>query len=206
MENLNFILYISIAAPLSMMLFVCKEKLRRFIIFFLTGMTACVFSGEIVGVIINKLNISLEYVVTNITPVLEEVCKAIPIVFFALVLQPKRQVLLECAFAVGVGFAVQENAYILANYSTDASLILAIVRGFGAGILHGTCALGVGYGMSFFYTRRKMAVPCTTALLTATVVYHSIYNMLLLTYGSITAVITVPVFVGIVISIKKYYK
>lgn len=134
---------------------------------------------------------------------MEEFCKAIPIVFFALVIQPKKQVLLECAFAVGVGFAVQENAYILARYSTDASLFLAIIRGFGAGILHGECALGVGYGMSFFNTRRRMTIPCTTALLAASVVYHSIYNVLLQAYGPITAIIAIPIFIGVVISIKR---
>lgn len=203
MENLNFILFISIATPLSMSLFVCKEKIRRFIIFFLTGMTACVLSGELVGVIITESNLSFEYAVTNITPVLEELCKAVPIIFFALVLQPKKQVLLECAFAVGVGFAVQENSYILAMYSSSASVFLAIIRGFGAGILHGACALGIGYGMSFFHTRRKMTLPCTTALLATAVVYHSIYNLLLMAYGPIAAVIVFPAFIGIVISIKK---
>lgn len=55
MENLNFIIFISIATPLSMMLFVCKEKVRGFITFFLIGMTACLFSGELAGVIVINL-------------------------------------------------------------------------------------------------------------------------------------------------------
>lgn len=203
MEKLNLILFISIAVPLIMMLFVCKGKIRRFILFFLVGMTVCVFCGECAGVIRSCSGLSEDDMVLYITPVFEELSKTIPIVFFALVIRPKKQVLLECALAVGAGFAVQENSYILAVFASSASVSLAVIRGFGTGVLHIACALGAGYGMSFFHTRRKLTVPCTAAILTMSAVYHSIYNLLSLAYGPAAAVIAVPAFLGIVVSIKK---
>lgn len=203
MGNFNFILFVSIAVPMAMMLFVCKGKTRNIIIFFLIGMSACLFSGEVVGAIINKSGISAECTVINITPTSEEMCKLIPIVFFAVALQPKKQELLECAFAVGVGFAVQENAYILAMALDDVSIFHAVVRGFGAGMVHVVSALGIGYGMSFVNKRRKLSIPLTTALFAAAVVWHSIYNQLILKFGVATAILPMIIFTQIIIKIKS---
>ncbi len=202
MENFNLILFISIATPLLMMLFVCEGKTRNFVIFFLIGMSACLFSGEVVGAIIKAADFSDEYTVTNITPVLEETCKLIPIVFFAAVLKPKKQVLLECAFAVGTGFAVQENAYILAMALGDVSIFIAIIRGFGASMVHVVSTLGIGYGMSFINKRRKLSVPLTTALFAAAVTWHSIYNQLIQTYGAVISILPMIIFIQILWQMK----
>ena len=179
MENLNFVLFISIAAPLTMMLLICKDRTRALIAFFLSGTVACLFSGEVVGLIAKSSDFTLGYITTNFTPFCEELCKMAPILFYALVFRPKKQQLFECSFAVGAGFAVQENAFILASASNSVSLLLAIVRGFGAGMLHVVCTLGVSYGISFIRKRRKLFAPYTLALLTASVAYHSAYNQLL---------------------------
>ena len=50
--------------------------------------------------------------------------------------------------AVGIGFAVLENAFYLLN-SDSFNMVDAIVRAFGAGLMHGMCTLLVGVGISF---------------------------------------------------------
>ena len=80
--------------------------------------------------------------------------------------------------AVGIGFAVLENAYYLLN---DASfnMIDAVVRAFGAGLMHGMCTLLVGIGISFVKKKRKLFAVGTFGLLSTAIVYHGIYNILI---------------------------
>ena len=204
MENLNFVLFISIAAPLTTMLFVCKDKTRALIAFFLSGTVACLFSGEVVGLIAKSSDFTLEYIIVNFTPFFEELCKMVPTLFYAIIFCPKKQQLFECSFAIGAGFAVQENAFILTSFSDFASLSFAIARGFGAGMLHVVCTLGVSYGISFVRKRRKFFAPYTMALLTAAVAYHSAYNQFLQSrYAEYAIMLPMLTFVLIVFMMKK---
>ena len=204
MENLNFVLFISIATPLTMMLFVCKDRTRALIVSFLTGMVTCLFSGEVAGLIAKGTDFSTAYIVTNFTPLFEELCKLAPILFYVLVFRPNKQQLIEYSLAVGAGFAVQENAYILALPTTEASLLLAIVRGFGAGMLHAVSTLGTGYGIGFIRNRRKFFAPYTMALLTAAVAYHVAYIQLLQSpYEKIAITLPMLTFALIVVMMKR---
>ena len=178
MVNLSLTLFISFAAPLCMTLFVCKGRTRTLLTFLLIGMTVCLFCGELNALVYRINAIEMKYYTANFTPLFEEVFKALPILFFAFVYKPKRRTLLECSLLVGVGFAVLENAFILANEAEAVSVLTALIRGFGAGMLHGVCTLAVGYGMTFVHTRRKFFCTGTVALLTSAIILHSIYNML----------------------------
>lgn len=127
MENLNLILFIGIAAPLGMMVLVCKERAGRVILFLLFGMTICLLCGEIDGRLLPLTGYTEVYFTCNISPVTEELFKALPVIIYAFVDKPERQLLLESAIAVGVGFAVQENAYILASSPETLSIVLGII-------------------------------------------------------------------------------
>ena len=92
------------------------------------------------------------------------------------------------------GFALLENAYYLViNYETF-SIVSALVRGFGTGLMHGMCTLFVGFGISFIRKRRKLFAVGTFALLTTAITYHSIFNMLVQsthpTFGALLPLVT----------------
>ena len=176
MGNLNLILFISIVSPLTMMAFVYKGKSRVSLIFLIVGITVCLFCGELNGILFDLLHFDTKYYANNITPIVEEISKALPIMYYAFLYKPKKQNLLEGAIGVGIGFAILENAFVLASNISTISIPTAFVRGFGSGMVHGVCTLAVGYGMTFVHTRRKLFYTGTTALLSAAVVYHSIYN------------------------------
>ena len=178
MGNLNLILFISFAGPLVMALFVCRGKTRTLLLFLLIGLVMCLFCGELNTIILNMLHLDRRVFTRSFTPLIEEVCKALPVLVYAFLYRPDRRTLLECAVLVGVGFAVQENAFILIGAADTVSLSLALIRGFAAGVSHGLTTLAVGYGMSFVHTRRKLFYTGTLALLTAAVIFHSIYNTL----------------------------
>ena len=178
MGNLNLILFISFAAPLLMTLFVCRGKARTLLLFLFLGTVVCLFCGEFSAIIMQMLPYDRKYFTSNFTPLFEELFKALPILVYAFLYQPKRRTLLECSVLVGVGFAVLENAFILGGAADSVSVTNALIRGFGAGMMHGVCTLAVGFGMSFVHTRRKLFYTGTTALLAAAVIYHSVYNTL----------------------------
>ena len=82
------------------------------------------------------------------------------------------------SMALGIGFALLENAYFLLN-SDDFTILIAIIRAFGAGLMHGMCTLLVGVGISFVKRKRKLFTVGTFGLLSTAIVYHGIYNILI---------------------------
>ena len=178
MESPHLMLFICLAAPLSMMLFVFKGRSREILSFLLAGIFMCLFAGEINGLILNKTELSLRFITVNITPIVEELLKAIPVVFFAFLWKPDRQLLLECAIAVGVGFATLENTCLLFDNAAFLSAGMIVSRGFGAGMMHGVSTLAVGSSMTVASTEKKLSCTGTVAALSAAIIYHSIYNII----------------------------
>ncbi len=80
--------------------------------------------------------------------------------------------------ALGIGFAVLENAYYLISYP-NFNMLSAVIRAFGAGLMHGMCTLLIGVGMSFVKKKSKMFAVGTFGLLSTAIVYHGIYNILI---------------------------
>ena len=111
------------------------------------------------------------------TPISEELLKAFPILFFATVFTAKKEALFTASMAVGIGFAVLENAFYLLN-SSSYNMIDAVIRAFGAGLMHGMCTLLVGVGILFVKKKPKLFVVGTFAMLSTAITYHGIYNML----------------------------
>jgi RsiW-degrading membrane proteinase PrsW (M82 family) len=154
-----------------------EKKARQPIIFVLIGIFVSVFAAEVNGLLCALLPMSTYEITIIVTPITEEILKAIPILIFATVLVAKKEAVFTASMAVGIGFAVLENAFYLLN---DASfnMIDAVIRAFGAGLMHGMCTLLVGVGISFVKKKSKLFLVGTFALLSTAITYHGIYNML----------------------------
>ena len=177
MDNLIYILFVSVFVPILLMAFLIEQRARQPIIFVLIGIFVSVFAAEVNGLLRDLLPMTPYEITTVVTPITEEILKAIPIVVYATVIGAKKESLFTASMAVGIGFAVLENAYYLLN---DASFNMfdAIIRAFGAGLMHGMCTLLVGVGISFVKKRNKIFAVGTFALLSTAITYHGIYNML----------------------------
>ena len=177
MDHLIYILFVSVFVPILLMACLIEKKARQPIIFVLIGIFVSVFAAEVNGLLRTLLPLSTYEITIIVTPITEEILKAIPILVFATVLLAKREAVFTASMAVGIGFAVLENAYYLLN---DASfnMIDAVIRAFGAGLMHGMCTLLVGVGISFVKKRSKLFLVGTFALLSTAITYHGIYNML----------------------------
>ena len=177
MDSLIYILFVSIFVPVFLMACLVDKKSRPPIVFVLIGIFVSVFAAEVNGLLRNLLPISTYETTIIVTPITEEILKAVPIFVFATVLSAKKEALFTASMAVGIGFAVLENAYYLLN---DASfnMIDAVVRAFGAGLMHGMCTRLVGVGISFVKKKSKLFIVGTFALLSTAITYHGIYNMM----------------------------
>lgn len=178
MDNLSYVIFICLTVSIGLMLPLMEKKTRRVMSFVLVGVFACLFVSEINGVIMKAFHNDSFYVTTTLTPVTEEIIKALPIVYFAIVISDDRRTLISIAYAVGVGFAVLENMVILVQNIENVTILWALVRGFGSGLVHGICTVMVGFGISYIKKRRKLFYCGTFALLSAAIIYHAIYNLL----------------------------
>ena len=182
-------IFLCLLAPLSMMLFIFKGRQRAILTFLLTGIFMCLFAGEINGLIKSSTDMTLRFLTVNITPIVEELLKALPIIFLAFVIKSDRQILLESSIAVGVGFATMENVCLLFDSASFISAETIIARGLGAGMMHGVSTLAVGYSMTKASAERKLSYAGTVAALSVSIIYHSIYNIMVQSEHSILGIL-----------------
>ena len=182
MDNLIYILFICIVAPLLLMLPLLKKWSRLITGYMIIGIVLALFVSEINTLLLRTLECDTSYFTTTITPATEEIVKTVPILFYALTFSDKRERLMSIALATGIGFGLFENTVVLVQslvQSTDSVTIgWALIRGFSTALMHGVCTMTVGFGISFVKMKKKLFYCGTFALLTMALVYHGIYNML----------------------------
>ena len=177
MDDMIYILFISLFVPILLMANLIEKKARLPIIFVLVGIFVSVFASEVNGILRIVLPLSNYEFTIIVTPMTEEFLKALPILFYAVFLSDKAEILFTASMATGIGFAVLENTYYLLNVATW-NVPDAVIRAFGTGLMHGMCTLLVGAGITFVKKKRKIFWVGTFALLSTAIIYHGIYNML----------------------------
>ena len=179
MDNINYLLFICVAAPIFLMLFVLEKKSKITVGYMLIGIFVCLFISEVNGLLLQTFGNDTYYVTTTITPITEEIIKALPVLYFAFLFSDKQETLISLSIATGIGFAILENLMIFVANVDNISLFWAAVRGFSSGLMHGLCTAAVGIGLSFVHKKRKLFYCGTFALLTVAITYHAIYNTLI---------------------------
>jgi RsiW-degrading membrane proteinase PrsW (M82 family) len=177
MDDMIYILFVSVFVPILLMANLIEKKARLPIVFVLAGIFISVFAAELNGVLRQMLPLNNYELTIIVTPMTEEVLKALPVLFYALVISDKQERLFTASMATGIGFAVLENAYYLLT-SHHWNVLDAVARAFGTGLMHGMCTLLVGVGITFVKKKRKIFWVGTFALLSTAITYHGIYNML----------------------------
>jgi RsiW-degrading membrane proteinase PrsW (M82 family) len=169
-------LFTALSAPLLIAIFLLKGGARRFVAFLLLGLLACFFAFYINDYVALISGMDEQENAVKLAPVIEELLKALPVFFLAAALSPRRRDILSSAVAVGLGFALLENAHVVMN-AEGAGFFFALLRGLSAGILHTVCGAILGYGMAIFYRRKYLAFPMSFALISLTSTFHAIYHL-----------------------------
>lgn len=207
MDSIIYILFVAISVPILLMTLLVEKKSRFPLIFVSIGIFVSVFASEVNGLLSHILSMDRYSITVIVTPVSEELLKALPILYYALVISDKREKLFTASMAIGIGFAVLENAFYLLD-SPGFSMVNAIIRAFGAGLMHGMCTLLVGVGISFVKKKSKLFAVGTFGLLSTAIVYHGIYNILIQSeYSIVGALLPIATYLPFIfwrIKLKKY--
>ena len=194
MANLTVILFLCATVPMLPALYMLPDKRSRlFVGFMLLGMVVCLIASEVNSLLLGLFGGDMRYASTNIVPIVEEVMKALPVLYFALFFSDNRDTLLSISFAMGLGFALLENMVILTGSIEKVTILWALVRGFGAARMHSSCTSLIGQGISYVHKRRKLFYCGTFSLLISAAIAHGLFNTLiqsqykLAAYGVIVA-------------------
>lgn len=176
-------IFICLALPLMLALFFTKDRSRSFIVFTLLGMAMCLLSAYVSSFFMDYYNVHSVETSTEIAPVCEEVMKLLPLLFYFLILEPEPRELPAAAIALAAGFATFENVcYLVENGAADFTVLLT--RGISAGALHILCGIISGYGISYVFSRRWLALTGTVGILGFCSGIHAIYNLLIAAGGT----------------------
>lgn len=165
--------------PLLLMLPLLQGQSRWLIGFMLIGASIAVSVSEINALIQIMMNLSSLQISLQIAPGSEEIMKAIPILIYAILLSDDPKKLLPLSMAVGIGFAILENAYVLMNNIESVSLLWAMIRGVSTSLMHGMCTFVVGYGMTYIKNQKKLFYTGTFGLLAVAMTFHATFNLLI---------------------------
>ena len=179
MDNIVYAVFICLMVPMLMSLSLLQHRSRLVMGFVLIGSTVCLAASELNGLLFPYFDDMLSFC-TTISPITEEILKALPILYFAFVISDNRTTLVQISFAVGLGFAIMENMTVLVQNLSDINIIWALIRGFGAGLMHSICTVVVGLGMSTVHKKKKLFVCGTIALLMMAITYHATYNTIVM--------------------------
>ncbi len=180
MANLTIILFLCATVPMVPALYMLPDKRSKlFMAYMLLGMVVCLIASEVNSFLLKFYGGDAHFVSCNITPMVEEVFKALPLVYFALIISDDRDTLMSISFAMGLGFAVLENMVILMGSIANVTVFWAFVRGFGAARMHSACTTLVGRGICYVRKRRKLFFCGTFSLLVSAVIAHALFNTLI---------------------------
>ena len=122
MDNLVYILFICHVAPMLLMMLLLKKRSRLLVGYMIIGIFVSLFVSELNSILLKLFGSDTLYVTTTITPISEEIVKAIPVLFYAIVFFDNRDRVMPIAFATGIGFGMFENMVILVQNIENVSI------------------------------------------------------------------------------------
>lgn len=175
-------IFVCIAGPLLLASLYMGKKYYSFFLFCIAGMGACVLSAYINTFFARFYGSDYMNAITQIAPVVEEVMKLLPLVFYLLIFEPKSEKINIAILIIATSFATFENVcYLIENGAAQISFIL--IRGFGTGAMHILCGIIIGYGLVYVWQYNWLKIPGTFGLLGAAITFHAIYNLLIANGG-----------------------
>lgn len=185
---------VCIAAPLFITMLCVGRKYRASFVFCFAGMLVCLLSAYLNTFFTIIYQADTMNAATQIAPVVEEIMKLLPLLFFLIVFEPDLQRFRLAAMLVAASFATFENICYLAENGAGQMLFL-LIRGFGTGAMHVVCGSAYSEGLRFVWHDRLLRSVCIPGILCVTIIYHAIYNLLVSVGGSVQVIgYCVPLF------------
>ncbi|MEG1429693.1 MAG: PrsW family glutamic-type intramembrane protease [Hydrogenoanaerobacterium sp.] len=180
-------IFICLAAPMIIGAIYAGKKYCRAFVFVVAGYSMCLLSAYINSFFTGYYGVDIISAAVEITPVVEEILKLLPLLFYIFVFEPDEKSVQMAIFTIGASFATFENAcYLIEHGAAEFSSLL--IRGFGAGAMHIICGIIIGYGMIYVLKYPWIKLAGTFGLLCAAITYHAIFNLLVSSGGALQTV------------------
>ncbi len=183
---MNYIenIYVCLAAPMLIAIICLRKTHRRVMELILGGMTACLLSSYISTFIASAQHSDIFAASISITPIVEELMKFFPVLFYLIVFEPERDKAVGALLLIAIGFATFENVCYLTQNGAG-KLTFLLIRGFGTGTMHIVCGLIIAIGLLYLWDQHWIRAAGLFGLLSLTITYHSIYNMMVSQQGAV---------------------
>lgn len=195
-ENMIYNVFVFIVTPLLLTIAFADKKSKPIFGFLIIGIAICLLASEVNALIYGSVNTDYFYFSTTFSPMVEELLKAIPLLFtiFFIMDKPDAKRCISLGLAVGVGFAIFENIIIFIQSGMSQSILISFARGIGAGLVHGICGGILGFAICFVKNYKRGYFFGIVGVLTTVMIYHGIYNVLVqsdyIIWGLILPVLT----------------
>ena len=157
-------IFLCMVSPLLVAALCMGRRQLRFFLFCIAGMGVCLLSAYINTFLAAVCQADALAATAEIAPVVEEMMKLLPLVFYLLVFEPEGDKIKVAAITVALAFATFENVcYLIQNGADRFSFIF--FRGFGTGAMHVLCGLIVGGGLAYTWRRTWLKIAGTCGLL-----------------------------------------
>ena len=154
------------------------------LLFLLAGMASCLLSAYFNSFFAAYYHADLATATAEITPVVEELLKLLPILFYLLVFEPDSRQTRRAILMLALGFATFENiCWFLLNGT--GLLRFLLLRCLGSGALHLVCGAIIAADISCAWRTPWLKIAGTAGLLCSAVTFHAMYNLLLNAGGRI---------------------
>lgn len=176
-----------IAVPLLIALLFVRGHVRRFVTAFLLGMGVCLLSAYISSFLGLVAGMDGNDTSIFISPMVEELMKVLPLLFFMVMFSPEDRQLTMLAVSIGAGFATYENCcYILT--AGAGSLPYILVRGLAVGVMHIVSILALAIWLIMAKRLNAFSFPAAVGGLSLAMIFHALYNLLVSQPGVSTVI------------------
>ena len=175
-------IFVLVALPLVACLFCVRGKPRLAIAGLLVGMVVCLLSAYVSSFFAQLVGLDAVRAAVEIAPTVEEIAKLLPLLFYLMVLSPDDADIDLSFIMVAVGFATMESAFYLSESGLSDPMML-LLRGLSTSMMHVSCGVVVGYGLTRAWKHPWFRIAGTFGLLCLATTYHGIFNLLVAAGG-----------------------
>lgn len=168
---------ICVAVPFVISLLFVKGAVRRYVAAFLLGMGMCLVSAYISGYLSVVTGFGENETSIYISPIIEELNKLLPLLFFMVMFIPKDNTLIMLAVAIGVGFATFENCCYILSFGAE-SITYILIRGLAVGVMHVVSILCLAIWLIFVKRLKILSLPTVIGGTSLAMMFHALYNLL----------------------------
>lgn len=166
-----------IAIPFLVSVLFLRGEVRRYVSAFLLGMGMCLVAAYISGFLSLVAHLEQNDASIFLSPMVEELIKLLPLLFFLVLLEPEEHDFIMLAVAIGAGFSTFENCCYILSFGAE-SITYIMIRGLAVGVMHIVSLLALSIWLIFVKRFHVFSFPAIIGGLSIAMSFHALYNLL----------------------------